>query len=173
MVPCTVSVSHQSSARHTSAFRFIHSYSYLTEFFYYNESDPTSTIFFNASIPVVNFTANASIVNNNIGVVPFDLDEKQASDLIIPILSLILTNEVRSLSRYQVPFEAVWHSLPYGYEGGREYIDSGIITYDIKVLQIAIAEKTSDALTPDKDLQVQEKLFANVTVTLVEVNYKK
>ena len=167
-VPCIVSVAHQSSARHTSAFRFIHSYSYLTKFFLYNQSDPDSTVFFNASVPLENFTANASIVNNT-GIVPFDLDEKQAGDLIIPDLTLILTNEVRSLSQYEVPFAAVWHSLPYGYEGGRGYNHSGVITYNIKTLQIRIAEETSDVLTPDQDVQVQEEIYANVTVTFSEV----
>lgn len=126
-------------------------------------------MFFNDSTALENFTANASIVGST-GVVPFDLDEKLARVLIIPDLTLILTNEVMSLSQYEVQFDVVWHSLPYGHEGGREYSHKGVIRYNIKTLQVEIVQRTSDVFTPNQNLQVQEKVYAIVTVTFVEVS---
>ena len=166
-MPCSVSVTHENSHRHTSAFRFNHTYTYPTEFFFYNESNPDSTSFF----PVENFTVNASIVND-MGMVLFDLDEKTADISVIPKLYMNLTNEVRQSLQYEVTFEGVYHNLPYGLEGGRNYSYSGTIRYNIKTIQLEIDHTTSNVLTPGQNLQVQEKIFANVTVTFIEVILK-
>ena len=126
------------------------------------------TTFINASMPLTNFTANAGFVNAT-GYVLFDLEEKRVGDLLVPILILILTNEVQSLEVYEVHFEVEWHSLPAGYKGGRRYTHSGVIPYSIADLVIEISQVTSDILTPNQNLQVQERIFANITVTFPEV----
>ena len=167
-VPAIVTVSHQPSSQHTSAFQFTFSYIYLTDFFIFNESDPFSTIFLYNSMPLPNFTAIASIENST-GSIPFDFDEKRVEAALIPIIFLIFTNQVRSLEVYEVYFEAEWYSLPRGYDGGRVYHHSGVIPYSIADLTFEIVQTTSNLLTPNQNLQVQEQIFANVTVTFPEV----
>lgn len=167
-VPAVVTVTHRSNNRRTSAFRYIHSYIYSTEFFYFDGSNPNNVIFLFNGVARANFTSGASIVNDT-GSVPFPVDEKEALVTILPILLLILTDEVMYRATYTVRFEVEWHSLPYGYPGGRAYSDTGTITYRIKDIQMAIADATSNVLTLNRDLQLQEIVFCNVTVTFPEV----
>lgn len=142
---------------------------YPTEFFYFNASALNSAVFIYQSVPLVNFTTSASFVNNN-GSVPFPVDEKEALATIIPICSLMLTNEVVYRATYTVIFEVVWHSLPYGHPGGRTYSHMGTITYQIKTIQMALTCDTSNPITLNRDLQLQEIVFCNTTITFPEVN---
>ena len=167
-VPCEVSVIHQFSTRQTSAFRYTHNYKYPSELFYFNDSDPASAIFRYASVPIADFTTVASFLDN-MGIVPFNLNEKGVLDTIEPIIYLKLTDEVRHLSPKIVSYEVRWNSLPFGYDGGREYNYSNSCTYNTRGLQLQLAALTSDILTPGLNLQVQEKVFANATVTFPEV----
>lgn len=163
-----VSVEHQAFSRQTSAFRFILSYHYMTLFMHFNESDSSSSILLANSVPVANFTPNATISGDQ-GSVPYDEDEKEAEDTLETILVLTLENDVQSSTQYEVPFDAVWHSLPYGYEGGRSYSHSGVLALSTYDLRIALSHMTSNPLTPGLNLQAQEQIVANVTVTFPEV----
>ena len=167
-VPAVVTVVHQSNTRLTSAFRYNHSYLYSTEFFFFNSTDPNTAIFLYASIPLENFTARLSI-STDMGTVVLPVDEKEALITIIPIIFLLLTDEVVYRETYTVPFEAVWHSLPYGHTGGRSYSHMGTITYSIRNLEIDMVQTTSNVRTLNLDLQLQEIVFCNVTVTFPEV----
>lgn len=157
----------EHNSRHTSAFRFNFTFSWLTEFLYLNESDPTF-IFSVNNIDVANFTPNATF-ENSMGMVPYRLDEKEVDDSVRTLLGLILTNNVESRAVYSVPFTAVWHSLPYDYEGGRAYNDAGQISFTIADLQLGITFSTSNPLTPNDELQFQEQASINITITFPEV----
>ena len=164
-VPFEVITEHDS--RYTSAFRFNFTFIWQTEFLYLNESDPTFAFSVN-SIDVANFTPNATF-NNSMGMVPYRLDEKEVDDSVRTLLGLILTNNVKSRAVYMVPFTAVWHSLPYDYEGGRAYSDDGQISFTIADLQLGTTFSTSNPLTPDDEVQFQEQVSINVTITFPEV----
>ena len=179
---------HESLRRQTSAFRYILSFQYLTEFFYFNENATDSTNFLYNEIPVSNFKPTSTI-DNTIGTVLFDRNELEASTLIEATVKLILRNGVRSGERYEINFEAEWNSLPYGYVGGRSYNSigkitiyipvgyireiayshSGTITAPINDTDISLSYFTSNPLTPDLDLQVQEVISINVTIFFPEV----
>jgi hypothetical protein len=164
-VPAVVNVIHQSSTRLTSAFRYNHSYLYSTEFFYFNSTDPNTAIFLYGAMPLENFTVTLI----EMGTVILPVDEKEPLATIIPIIFLLLTDEVVYRETYAVSFEAVWHSLPYGHTGGRSYSSMGTITYQIRNLEIDMVQETSDVRTLNLDLQLQEIVFCNVTVTFPEV----
>lgn len=103
------------------------------------------------------------------GTVPFERDEKETLQTLIPLLTLILEDTVVSSTQYQVPFDVTWHSLPYGYDGGRNYSHTDVLTVSTADLDISISYTTSNPLTPDTNLQVQEQIFANITITFIEV----
>jgi hypothetical protein len=66
---------HEAISRQTSAFRFVHSYHYATQFFYFNSSNSTSAqLFVNIALEA-NFTTNATI-EDGVGTVPYERDEK-------------------------------------------------------------------------------------------------
>ena len=167
-MPALVSVTHKSSARLTSAFRYNHSYIYPTEFFLFDEDAPNTATFFYGGVPLTNFTASAIIVNST-GSVPLSVDEKEASVTVLPILLPFLTNEVVYRETYTVSFAVEWHSLPYDLPGGRTYTHTGTITYRIGDILMGMVEATSDVRTLNRDLQLQEIVFCNVTVTFPEV----
>ena len=102
-------------------------------------------------------------------MVTYRLDEKEVDETVSKVLGLFLTNNVQSRLEYIVPFTAEWHSLPPGYEGGRSYEDAGELTVSISDLVIALSYSTSNPLTPGDDLQFQEQVSLNVTVTFSEV----
>lgn len=168
IVPAEVSVIHRSNARLTSAFRYNHKYIYSTEFFYFDQSDPNAARFFYDSVLLANFVTTSSFVNST-GCVPFPIDEKEALVTIIPFASLILTDKVVYRNTYTIHYEVEWHSLPYGHVGGRSYSNMGTITYEIRNIELAIVAVTSNIYTLNRDLQLQEIIFCNVTVTLPEV----
>lgn len=167
-VPAEVVVIHRSNTRLTSAFRYNHTYLYSTQFFYFNSTDPNTAVFLYASIPLENFAPSSSIVSDT-GNVILPVDEKEVLATIIPTIFLLLTNEVVYRETYTVPFEVVWHSLPYGHTGGRLYSDMGTITYRIRSLDVDMVQATSNVRTLNLDLQLQEIVFCNVTVTFPEV----
>lgn len=164
----TVSIEHQTISRQTSAFRFILTFQYLTQFMHFNESDPTSSVLLVAAMALANFTPNATI-DGDLGSVPYDQDEKEAEDALETILVLTLESQVHSDTEYEVPFDVIWHSLPYGYDGGRNYSYSGVLTLSTYDLRIEFSHVTSNPLTPGAILQVQEQILANITVTFPEV----
>lgn len=165
---CVVLTTHQSHSRQTSAFRFNMTFKYFIEFFHYNGSNLASALLFINNAPLADFMAEDSI-DITTGAVLFGLDEKKATDSLTPALTLIFTNNVHSRMQYNVVFDVEWHSLPYGHEGGRAYSHQGIIVFSIDDLTILMSFLTSDPLTPGSNLQVQEQIFANVTITFPEV----
>lgn len=167
-VSSIVIASHTPSSQHTSAFFFTLTYTYNITFFLFDDSNPESIVFLNDSIALVNFTT-AEAIENLTGSVPFFLEEKRVEASLTPNLTLSLTNEVRSLAVHEVCFEAEWYSLPHSHEEVRVYHHSGAIPYTITDLKINIIETTSNVLTPDQNLQVQEQIFANITVSFPEV----
>lgn len=139
-------------------------FSYPIELSYFNGTE----FLLNDVLPVANFTPSVT-VNQSIETVLFDLDEKDAQDSITTLVRLILTNSIRFRTVYEVSFEVDWHSLPYSFEGGRSYHHSGVIPFSTDDLQISIEYITSNSLTPNASLQLQEYVFANVTVIFPEV----
>lgn len=166
-VPWGVTTEHDSSTQQTSAFRFNFTFEYLTEFMFLDGSDAIFEFSVN-DVLVDDFTPSA-IVSGGMGMVPYRLDEKGVDDSVLTLLGLTLTNNVVSRSDYTVYFTAVWHSLPPGYEGGRSYSDDGEIQFTIDDLQIGMTFTTSNPLTPDDDLQFQEQVSVNITITFPEV----
>ena len=162
---------HESFRRQTSAFRYILSFQYLTDFFYFNENAIDSTTFLYNEIPVSNFRPNVTI-NNTIGTVLFGQNELEASAFTEATIQLILTNSVRSGERYEINFEAEWNSMPYSYDGGRSYNYSGKIIVPIATIDIVFSYITSDSFTPGQNLQLQEVIFVNFTVFFPEVRHK-
>ena len=163
-----VAAAHQEANQQTSAFRFILTYNYLAQFLSFNENDPGSANFLINLLEVANFTTNATIIGDR-GFVPYAQDEKRADDTFNTELVLVLENAVQSNTEYQVPFEVVWHSLPYDYEGGRSYSASGVMAFSTANMQMQITYETSNPLTPDNNLQTQENISVYVTVTFPEV----
>lgn len=135
---------------------------------HFNESDPDSSTLLANSMAVANFTPNATISGDR-GSVPYDRDEKVVEDTLETVLVLILQDTVQSDTQYQVSFDVVWHSLPYDYEGGRNYSYSGVLVLSTRDVLVSVTHTTSNPLTLGTLLQVQEQIFSNITVTLPEV----
>ncbi len=151
-----------------NAFQYTLTFEYLTMFFFLNESDTNATQFIYDDVTVPDFTPVTSITETP-GTVAFYLDEFLPGDAVTGTLVLILTNNIRTSQEYEVPFTVDWNSLPFGYSGGRTYNYSGILTVPIPVVSIRLSYITSNILTPDPEVQVQEEILANITVVFPEV----
>lgn len=159
------------NARKTSAFQYQITYEYSTIFFHFNESAGTSSAQLLINNELVPDSTPVANVTSNTGTVTLYLEEMQASNFLTTVASLRLTNEVVSGATYEVPFRVSWNSLPSSLEGGRPYDHMQTFLVPVTNLDIVISYFTSDPLTPDKDLQVQEEVFLNVTVHFSEVSY--
>jgi hypothetical protein len=140
----------------------------MTQFMHFNDSQQDSSVLLVGETAVENFAANATIRGDQ-GSVAYGQDEKAVNDDLETRLLLIFQDTVLPDGEYQVPFDAMWHSLPYSYEGGRDYSHSGLLLVSTKNFQVSLSHVTSNPLTEGKFLQVQEQVFANITVRFPEV----
>ena len=161
-------LSGQSFSTQTNAFRYIVSFEYLTEFFYFNESVINSTTFLYNEIPVPDFRVNATI-DSTIGTVLFDRDELETSAFSETTVKLILTNSIRSGAVYNITFKVYWNSMPYGFDGGRSYHYASTIRVPTSDISLSFSYYTSNPFTPGPNLQVQEMVFINITILFPEV----
>ena len=167
-VTSVVTVSHSSSSPLTHGYRLNLTVTYPTEYFYLNESNANSTLFFlNGGTQLFNVT-----VNSTAGEVVFSLDEFGATDTLEVTTVFILTNSVRNRQLYNLDHVLDWHNLPYELPAeGRYYTTSRTQLIFIASSQLVLDITTSaDENTLNDFVQLQEYLYMNLTITLPEVS---
>ncbi len=166
-VTSVIVVEHSSVTPLTSGFRLNLTVTYPTEYLYINNSDINSTVL------ILNGETRLYSVSLDIvaGTVVFSTDELQANDNLEVTTIFKLTQSVVNSQNYTIDHVLDWHNLPYELPAeGRYYNTSGKQILLIEKSQLFLSYVTSNEDTLTSDLQLQEFVYLNVTVTPPEVN---
>ena len=166
-VTSVIVVEHSSVTPLTSGFRLNLTVTYPTEYLYVNNSDINSTVL------ILNGETRLYSVSLDIvaGTVVFSTDELQANDNLEVTIIFKLTQNVVNSQNYTIDHVLDWRNLPYELPAeGRYYNTSGKQILLIEKSQLFLSYVTSNEDTLTSDLQLQEFVYLNVTVTPPEVN---
>ncbi len=160
-------IEHSSRNPLTSGFRLNLTVTYSTKYLYLNDSDVDSTVL------LLNGVTRLYSVSpdTTAGTVIYSANVLQASDTLEVTTVFKLTQIVVNSQNYTIDHLLDWHNLPYELQAeGRYYNTCSSQEIQIAGSQLSLSYTTSNVDTLTSDLQLQEFVFFNVTVTPPEVS---
>jgi len=160
-------IQHSPSPPLTHGFRLNLTVTYPTEYLYLNDSGGGSTVLVDADNGAY---SHSSTIDTISGTVVFSTDVLPPNITLQTTITFKLTNNVYSRETYSVDHVLDWHNLPYHFTSeGRYYSTNGSQEVNIADAFFTSSYITSNEDTLGSDLQLQEHVFVNLTVTLPEV----